>query len=94
MNYKYQYELKLVSSRNSVNLIDHAISITNAVNSVFSSSLISLKIHQRYYEYEIDHEVTRSEIQKVGKELVQLDPILNEMKAIYSGSTQLFAEKK
>ena len=93
MVYKYKYELKNPNNRNSVNLLDHSSNITTAIKNVFGSSLISIKIHQKYYEFEVSNVAVQSDKQKVGKEIVKLDTVLNQLKADYSYSTQLFVEK-
>lgn len=89
----YVYELKSNNNRNNVNLIDHAVSITTAIVNVFGSNLLSVKVHQDYYEFELSMPATQSDKQRVGKEIVKIDSHLNSLKTTYNYGTQLFIEK-
>lgn len=86
----YKYELRDLSNRNNTNLLHHTLPITTTLNTLFHSNLISIKVHQKYFEFETTNEISNSEKQRIGKTIAIHDPILNSIKI----NSSLFFEKE
>lgn len=93
--YIYRYEIKNKANRQDTDLKQHEKGIVDAIKSVFIENLKSVKVFSNYYEFRLKNSTSsRTELQKIGKKIIENSIFLNSKKRMYNKSSQLFRRKK